>query len=112
MGPYLDLWHHIYQDNYYNSAEIAEKLLLRKTRVCRTRRTSRGIPKSLTDSSKKLKRNNTIVCQKGDVLLHIWKDKGEVCMISTMYNDTIGEGTNKFGERIKKQTSVTVHEGC
>jgi hypothetical protein len=30
MEPDLDLWHHVYQDNCYNSAEIAEKLLLRK----------------------------------------------------------------------------------
>jgi hypothetical protein len=36
LEPYLDLWHHAYQNNYYNSVEIAEKLLLRKKRVCRT----------------------------------------------------------------------------
>jgi hypothetical protein len=28
LEPYLDLWHYVYQDNYYNSVEIAEKLLL------------------------------------------------------------------------------------
>jgi hypothetical protein len=53
MEPYLDVCHHVYQDNYYNSVEIAEKLLLRKTRVCRTIRANRRIPKSLADSTKK-----------------------------------------------------------
>jgi hypothetical protein len=26
LEPYLDLWHHACQDNYYNSFEIEEKL--------------------------------------------------------------------------------------
>jgi hypothetical protein len=43
----------------------------------------------LADSSKKLKRDYALCRQKGDVLLHIWKDKREVCMISTIYNGTI-----------------------
>jgi hypothetical protein len=30
LEPYLDLWHYVYQDNYYNGVEIAEKLLLRR----------------------------------------------------------------------------------
>jgi hypothetical protein len=25
LEPYFDLWHHVYQDNYYINAEIAEK---------------------------------------------------------------------------------------
>jgi hypothetical protein len=52
LEPYLDLWHHVYQDNYYNSVEIVEKLFLRKTRICRTIRANRGIPKSLADAYK------------------------------------------------------------
>jgi hypothetical protein len=75
---------------------------------------TRGIPKLLADSSKKLKRDYGICRQKGDVLQYIWKDKKKICTISTIYNGTIGEVTNKFGERTKKPTSnsVQVHEGC
>jgi hypothetical protein len=105
LVSYPDLWHHVYQDNCYNSVENAEQLLLRKTRVCGTIWASRGIPKSVADSSKKLKRDDTVCRQEGDVLLHIWEDKREVRMISTIYNDTIGEVSNKFGERIKFSTS-------
>jgi hypothetical protein len=53
-----------------------------------------------------LKMDDNICHQKGDVLLHIWKDKREVCMISTIYNGTIGKVTNRFGERIKKANLV------
>jgi hypothetical protein len=53
LEPYLDLWHHVYQDNYYNSVEIAEKLLLRDTRVCITISANRGIPESFSDFFKR-----------------------------------------------------------
>jgi hypothetical protein len=66
------------------------------------------IPESLVASSRKLKRNDTICRQTGDVLLHIYKDVTEVRMISKilLYSGTTGEFTNKFGERMKKLTSV------
>jgi hypothetical protein len=44
LEPNLDLWYHVYQDNYYDSVVIAEKLLSRKTRVCETIRANRGLP--------------------------------------------------------------------
>jgi hypothetical protein len=51
---------YVYQDNYYNSVEIAEKLLPRKRRICGAIRARRGIPKSLADFSKKLKKDDTV----------------------------------------------------
>jgi hypothetical protein len=42
LETYLHLWHHVYQDNYCNSVEIAEKLLLRKKRVYQTIRVNKG----------------------------------------------------------------------
>jgi hypothetical protein len=113
LEPHLELWHHVYQGSYYNSVEIAEKLLLRKTLVCGKIRINRGTPKSLADSSKKLKRDDAICRRKGEVHLHIWKVKKEACMISTIYNGIIGEVTNKFGEKKNNFcNSVQVHEGC
>jgi hypothetical protein len=32
LEPYLELWHRVFQDNYHNSVEISEKLILRKTK--------------------------------------------------------------------------------
>ena len=34
LQPYLASWHHIYQDNYYNSMSTSEILLKNKTRAC------------------------------------------------------------------------------
>jgi hypothetical protein len=31
LESYLNLWYHVYRDNYYNNVEITEKLILRKT---------------------------------------------------------------------------------
>jgi hypothetical protein len=44
LEPYLNLWHYVYQDNYYNIVETEENVILRKTRVCGTIRANRGIP--------------------------------------------------------------------
>jgi hypothetical protein len=44
LESYLDIWHHVYQENYYNSVDIAGKLLLSKIRICGTIRANRGIP--------------------------------------------------------------------
>jgi hypothetical protein len=44
LEPYLDLWHHVYRVNYYNSVDISEKLILRKT-ICGTIRANPGITK-------------------------------------------------------------------
>jgi hypothetical protein len=43
---------------------------------------------------------------KGDILLHIWKDKREVCIFSTVCNDTNGEVTSKCKENMKKPVCV------
>ena len=47
LDPCLDVWHHLYQDNFYNSVHIAERLLIRKVRVCGTIRPNRGLPLEL-----------------------------------------------------------------
>jgi hypothetical protein len=41
VEPYLDLWHHVYQDNYYNSVKTVENLIIRNTRVCKTIRANK-----------------------------------------------------------------------
>jgi hypothetical protein len=50
----------------------------------------RAIPKSLADSSRKLKWNDALCCQEGDILVHNWKDKREGRMIGTINNGRRG----------------------
>ncbi|XP_013775229.1 piggyBac transposable element-derived protein 4-like [Limulus polyphemus] len=47
LAPNLGLWHHVYQDNYYNSTSIANLFLEHEKRVCGTIRVNRGLPPSL-----------------------------------------------------------------
>ncbi|KAI4476035.1 hypothetical protein M0802_014946 [Mischocyttarus mexicanus] len=86
LEPYLDCWHHIYQDNYYNSVSTAELLLKRKTLVCGTIRENRGLPKVLLEKCKSLRRGEMTFLRKEPVVLIAWKDKRIVRMISTIHD--------------------------
>jgi hypothetical protein len=56
LRPYLGIWHHMYQDNYYNSVATAEVLLHNKIRFCGTVRENRGLSPSLKDATENLKK--------------------------------------------------------
>lgn len=103
---YLDLQHHVYQDNYYNSVAVTENLLTHGTRVCGTIRSKRGAPKTLEDEAKKLKTGESTFRRKGEVLIHAWKDKREVKMVSSIHNAKMDWTTNSRKEKTKKPISV------
>ena len=108
LDPYLHRWHHVFQDNYYNSVQIAENLLAKKTRVCGTIRANRGLPAEFRHEIKSMKKGDYTFCRRGEVLLLAWKDKREVRMISTIHNSSMGEGKqNRWtGEIQKKPTCI------
>ena len=106
LQPNLDLWHHVYQDNYYNSVAIVEHLLQRKTRVCGTVRSNRGLPKSFVQTGNNLKAGQSIFCRRNDVLLQTWKDKREVRMVSTLHQATIERQESKRGGSVKKPSCI------
>ena len=56
--------HHIYQDNFYNSARLAQTLLDRNMWVCGTMTTNRGIPHDLEGKSKCLKKGQSVFWRK------------------------------------------------
>ncbi|KAL6418704.1 hypothetical protein ACFW04_011862 [Cataglyphis niger] len=67
IGPYKNMWHHIYQDNYYNSVNIAKIFLKNKLRVCGTIRKNR-----------------------------VWNNgKRNVSMISTIHSAQMAESRNR-----------------
>lgn len=57
LDPCLDVWHHLYQDNFYNSVYIEKRLLTTKVRVCETIQQNRGLPLELKEKSKYVKKN-------------------------------------------------------
>lgn len=104
LEPCLYRWHHVFQDNYYNSVQIAETLLAKKTRVCGTIRANRGLPTEFRNEMKNMKKGDYMFCRKGEVLLLAWKDKREVRMISTIHDAGMGEGKpNRWTGEIKKK---------
>jgi hypothetical protein len=65
LEPYLEQNYHVYQDNYYNSVEIAEHLLSRQVTVCGTIRTNRGLNPDLKEELISLKRGKTTFRKRG-----------------------------------------------
>ena len=71
----IPVFPHIYQDNFYNSAILAQTLLDRIVRVYGTRRAERGIPCDLEGEGSCLKEGKSAFRRNGDVMVQVWKDK-------------------------------------
>jgi hypothetical protein len=72
---FTPIFPHIYQDNFYNSAILAQTLLDRIVRVYGTRRAERGIPCDLDGEGRCLKKGKSAFRRNGDVMVQVWKDK-------------------------------------
>ena len=70
----LDMGHHVYFDNYYNSPDLIELLYKRKTHTCGTvRKNRKSLPIAVTQA--KLKQGETVFCRKNNLLALKWMDK-------------------------------------
>ena len=97
MSPYLDLGHHLYMDNYYNSVQLSEDLLSRKTHTTGSLRVNiKRNPKEVTHH--KLKRGEDIWRRSENIYVSKWKDKRDVCFISTSNHPELIEVPNRFGQ--------------
>ena len=57
----LDMGHHVYFDNYYNSPDLIDLLYKRKTHACGTfRKNQKSLPLAVTHT--KLKQSETVFC--------------------------------------------------
>ncbi|KAL6419812.1 hypothetical protein ACFW04_011177 [Cataglyphis niger] len=94
IGPYKNMWHHIYQDIYYNSVNIAKIFLKNKLRVCGTIRKNRGLPQIL--QTVKLSRGQHQFLRNGQILIQVWNNgKRNVSMISTIHSAQMAESRNR-----------------
>ncbi|GBO06914.1 PiggyBac transposable element-derived protein 4 [Araneus ventricosus] len=94
IGPYKNMWHHIYQDNYYNSVNIAKIFFKNKLRLCGTIRKNRGLPQIL--QTVKLSRGQHQFLRNGNILLQVWNNgKRNVNMISTIHSAQMVESRNR-----------------
>jgi hypothetical protein len=72
-------------------------------------RANRGIPCDLEGEGKFLNRGQSAFRRKCDVMVHLWKDKRLVCMISTIHDATIvnaGRKDRKTKMEVKKPYAI------
>ena len=70
----LDMGHHVYFDNYYNSPDLIDLLYKRKTHACGTvRKNQKSLPLAVTQA--KLKQGETVFHHKNNLLALKWMDK-------------------------------------
>ena len=83
----LDMGHHVYFDNYYNSPDLIELLYKRKTHACGTvRKNQKSLPLAVTQA--KLKQGETVFCCKNNLVALKWMDKREVYILSGLHKAT------------------------
>lgn len=101
----LNLGHHVYMDNYYNSFDLARKLSEKKTHCTGTLRSGRKkTPKAVT--STKLKKGETIAKYAKGVMIGKWRDKRDVLYISNKYENAMVEIENKREEKKSKPLAI------
>nr|CAI5827978.1 unnamed protein product [Callosobruchus analis] len=106
LQPFLDKGHHIYMDNFYNSVQLSEILLKRKTHTTGTLHSNRkGNPKEVTEA--KLKSGQHIWRRKGNVYVSKWRDKRDVLAITTGYQPKLIDTANRYGQPKVKPIEIS-----
>ena len=106
----LDMGHHVYFDNYYNSPDLIDLLYKRKTHACGTvRKNQKSLPLAVTKA--KLKQGETVFCHKNNLLALKWMDKREVYILSGLHKATnvISKKTNYKGKKVTKPQPVFLY---
>ncbi|GBP86943.1 PiggyBac transposable element-derived protein 4 [Eumeta japonica] len=101
----LDSGHSVYMDNYYNSYELAVKLLDRQTYCTGTLAKNRkGNPVDLGTVTLKKGENKSVFLN--NVHIGKWRDERYVLYISTEHDNEMLEVTNKRGKVLVKPSAI------
>jgi len=99
MNNYFDKGYSLFMDNYYNSVQLAHKLLQRKTYCTGTLRSNRkgNLKEVLT---KNLKSGESVgKYTKDGICVVKWKDKRDVLSISSEFKHEMVETANRHGQK-------------
>lgn len=104
LEGYLDKGYCVTVDNFYNSPQLAEILIKRRTDIYGTLRINRkDVPADI--KSKKLKKGELIAFQKGKIMIMKWQDKRPVAILSTIHSTEMVQIT-KRNTTIEKPKAV------
>ena len=107
----LDKGYHVYFDNYYNSPELIERLLERKSHGCGTvRKEHQGLPKTVS-KAKLIKRGWTVFHRKGNILALKRRDKRDVYILTGIHkaDSVLSLKRNYKGEKIRKPETIFIY---
>lgn len=108
MHKFFNLGYKVYMDNYYSGVELFQDLLAQGTMAAGTiRRSRKGLPKERLAT--KLGKGESLAMYKGDLLVHMWRDKRDVCMLSTFHLPTMldsGKVNRVTGAPVVKPSTV------
>ena len=107
----LDMGHHVYFDNYYNSPDLLDLLYKRKMHACGTvRKNQKSLPIAVTQA--KLKQGETVFCCKNNLLALKWMDNRDVYILSGLHKATKcnqQKKTNYKGQKVNKPQPVFLY---
>ncbi|XP_029340984.1 piggyBac transposable element-derived protein 4-like [Acyrthosiphon pisum] len=105
MEEKLNTGHSIFMDNFYNSYDLAQKLLEKHTYCTGTLRANRvNTPKDVVNA--KLKVGETLSKYSNNVMIGKWKDKREVTYISSEFQNDMVPTTNRKGRETLKPLPI------
>ncbi|XP_068089543.1 piggyBac transposable element-derived protein 4-like [Hyperolius riggenbachi] len=103
--PLLNQGYCVTTDNFYTSPELYEVLVQNKTDCYGTVRPNRrNMPSSF--ACKKLKLGEIVAWQKGKIMALRWRDKKDVCLLSTVHNTATTMVHTRGGKDILKPQVV------
>lgn len=105
MEGKLDSGHSVYLDNFYNSYLLSKDLLDRNTYSTGTLRIDRKHA-PIEVKQKKLSKGETICRYTKGVMIGKWRDKRDVCYISTEFENVITSYEDKRGKEKSKPLPI------
>ncbi|KAJ4448708.1 hypothetical protein ANN_00099 [Periplaneta americana] len=100
MKPLLNMGYCLTVDNFYTSPQLADILVSKRTDIYGTvRPTRKDMPPSFR--SKKLNKGEIVAFQRGKLTAMRWKDKRDVCLLSTVHNSEMQRRRGRRNEVVK-----------
>jgi hypothetical protein len=94
------LGHKLYMGSFFSSPDLFDDLHTRAINCCGTvRQNCKGMPEGFDSKTLKLKRGDIYTRVKGNLTATIWKDKGEVRILTNMHKPSVkGKFCDKHGK--------------